>query len=139
MGMFMIVTYASNQSAVPRSSTPFSRIHSAKFLNSPPILYVTYTLSPYTSRRRCRIGSRPHDHQHHGSAKWTISIGTSSLDTLSPAPASEGLDLSLPGRRRDDSVAVRITRIAAHFLNTSIGALTIGRPTRSEERRVGKG
>src|SRR5207245_8980290 len=108
---------------------PSACSHPVKSSNSPPIWYVICRLSPSTSGRRSRSGPRPHHHQHHGSAKWTTSIGTSSLDTLSPAPASEGLDLSLPGRRRDDSVAVRITRIAAHFLNTSIGALTIGRPT----------
>src|SRR2546428_7535647 len=88
--MLMSATDSRIQSAVPRSSTPFSRIHSAKVSNSPPILYVIFTLSPYTSRRRCRIGSRPHDHQHHGSAKWTISIGTSSLDTLSPRARIRG-------------------------------------------------
>src|SRR3989304_1218564 len=40
-------------------------------------------------------GSKPHDHQHHGSAKWTISMGSSDTPRPSRTEASSGRRLSL--------------------------------------------
>src|SRR5437867_13026964 len=86
MGMPVVSMDSRIHWSVDVSSTSYSVIHSLRSRYVPPIRYVTFTLSPYTSLRRCRTGSRPHDHQHIGSAKCTISIGGSTRSDIRPSP-----------------------------------------------------